>query len=230
MKRSIQLIVILAASLLTSSCAEGDAREYARKLAALLASYSQQIEKKLADEEARYVDEAKQVEEAIERDEANALAAERRAQSRAATQQLIAGTLQPAAFLHDTLAAYAKKDFDQNEAVYVKDQDAYTSHLKSLTHLSLEKAKIQGLQQALEGLGKQLNLVAQIEEYGKFGDELRKQIQQQTCSAAAATVKAKTELIATLTAGADPAKDAKLAIAQADLDGAQALLKKAGCP
>ena len=55
---------------------------------------------------------------------------------------------------------YAKKDFDQSEALYTKAQDAYTSHLKNLTHLSIEKTKIQALQQALEGLGKQPNLVA----------------------------------------------------------------------
>jgi hypothetical protein len=236
MKRSIHVCLILAASLWSSSCAEKDAREYARKLAALLSSYSQQIDLKLADEEARYVSEAKREEAAIERDAATELEMERLSRAQDAAQQLAAGSLQPAALLSAIMPAYAKKDFDQNEALYTKAQDAYTSHLKNLTHLSIEKAKIQALQQALEGLGTEPNLVAQLQEFGKFGSDLKNQINVQTCSAAVDTITARQKSIDALTADiADASKAAdkeknqkKLEIAQADLKAAGTLRTASG--
>lgn len=236
MPRSIQAGLIVAVSLFASSCAENDARQYALKLAELLSSYSQQINQKLADEEARYVSAAKRDEAAIERDAATELLNERLSRAEDAAKQIADGSLKPAALLQTIMPAYAKKDFDQSEALYTKAQDAYTAHLKNLTQLSIEKAKIQALQQALEGLGKQSNLVAQLQEFGTFASDLRDQVNIQTCSAAAATITAKQSLIATLTADIGDASKAaekdsnqqKLEIAQADLKNAQALEAASG--
>ena len=236
MKGSIYLGLTLAASLLMSSCAEKDARQYARKLAELLSSYSQQIDQKLADEEARYISEAKRDEAAIERDAATELRNERRTRAQDAAKQLTDGTLKPAALLATIMPAYAKKDFDQSEALYEKSQDAYTSHLKNITHLSIAKAKIQALQQALEALGKQPNLAAQLQEFGKFGSDLKEQINLQTCAAAVDTITAKQALITSLTADINDASKAadkdrnqkKLEIAQADLKAAEKLRDASG--
>jgi hypothetical protein len=236
MKRSICLGFILVASLWSSSCAEKDARQYARKLAELLSSYSQQIDRKLADEEARYVREAKRDEEAVNQEAALALVNERLARAQDAAKQLSAGSIKPAALLETIMPAYAKKDFDQNQALYEKTQDAYTSHLKNITHLSIEKAKIQALQQALEALGKQPNLMDHLQEFGKFEADLKDQVNLQACSAALDTITARQALVQSLTTAInDPAQVAekdrnqkKLDIAAADLKAAQTLRDASG--
>jgi hypothetical protein len=236
MKRPICLGLILLASLCASSCAEKDARQYARKLAELLSSYSRQIDAKLADEEARYISEAKRDEEAVSRDAARELRDERIARAQDAARQLTAGSVKPAALLETIMPAYAKKDFDQNEALYTKTQDSYTSHLKNITHLSIEKAKIQALQQALEALGRQPNLMDQLQEFSKFAADLKDQVNLQACSAALDTIAARQLLVQSLTTAInDPAKAAekatnqkKLDIAAADLKAAQTLRDASG--
>jgi hypothetical protein len=130
----------------------------------------------------------------------------------------------------------SKKDFDQNEALYTKTQDSYTSHLKNITHLSIEKAKIQALQQALEALGRQPNLMDQLQEFSKFGADLKDQVNLQACSAALDTITARQALVQSLTTAInDPARAAekatnqkKLDIAAADLKAAQTLRDASG--
>src|SRR6266704_46619 len=106
--RKIWIGVLLVSTVLCSSCSQKDAQEYAKKLADLLGKYSEQIDAKLADEQTRYVNEAKRNEVALEEDEAQRLSDLRSAKSQEAAKDLKAGNLKPAAFVETLLSAYAQ--------------------------------------------------------------------------------------------------------------------------
>lgn len=103
--RSVLTGILLLCALVCTSCSQKDARDYAKKLADLLGKYSEQINSKLADEQARYVSEAKGLESDFEEDEPNAFRT---------LELLKSGTLNPSAMVATLLTAYATVDFDSS--------------------------------------------------------------------------------------------------------------------
>ncbi len=224
---------MLAASLLCSSCADKEARAYAHKLAELLDKYSAQIDAKLNDEQARYVREAKGNEEDAEVDEADRLDLLRSNGAKEAARVLKAGKTNAAAAVDRMVATYARVDFESTRELYAKSQDAYMAHLKGLADLSLEKAKITALKQALKELAKDPGVFAQAEAAAKFGSDLQGMVNANTCKAAQAS-KARAEGDAKKLAGSVPKDDdekklidAKVASAKADAASASKLVAAA---
>ena len=234
--KNIYRKLLLASMLLCTSCAQKDAREYARKLASLLSNYSNQIDAKLADEQARYVSEAKRNETALEDDEAQRLTDLRSSKSTEAAKNLKAKSLTPSAFLTTLISSYAKTDYDSSLTLYEKSQNAYMAHLKGLTDLSLEKAKIEALRQAILALAKDPGVFAEAQNIAKFGSDLKDKVNVNTCSSALTALTAANKRVTDLTAAiADPTKVAakaintsKLEIAQADAKAARELALSTG--
>ena len=234
--RNIYRIVLLTPVLLFTSCAQKDAREYAKKLAGLLSDYSIQIDAKLADEQKRYVNEAKRNETALEDDEAQRLEDLRSSKSSEAAKNLKAKSLPPSTFLSTLIPTYAKTDFDSSLALYEKSQTAYMAHLKGLVDLSIEKAKIEALRQAILALAKDPGVFAEARNIGKFGSDLKDKVNLNTCSSAASELTAANKRVTDLTAAiADSTKvadktinTAKLTIAQADAKAARDLAVSTG--
>jgi hypothetical protein len=223
-------------SLFLASCSQKDAQEYAKQLAALLDKYSAQIDAKLADEQMRYVNEARRLEQEGEVDEQQRLKDLRTSEAKQFAADLKKGRTKPAAIL-SILAGYAKTDFASNRDVYEKSQDAYLEHMKGLTNLTLEKAKIQGLTQALKALAKDPEFLAQAEDAVKFGTDLKDGINLNTCNAASkakakadALVKSLTSAIAApgATETERAANEAKMETAKADSAAAAKLAKSTG--
>ena len=234
--RKIWIGVLLVSSVLCSSCSQKDAREYAKKLADLLGNYSDQIDAKLTDEHQRYKNEAKLNEEALEVDEYQRLSDLRSAKSQQAAADLKAGNLKPAAFVATLLSAYGQADFDSTKALYEKSANAYMVHLKDLADLSVEKAKIDALTQALNTLAKDPGFLAGAVEAAKFGADLKDKVNLNTCTAARSAQAAADKRAEQLTKDvADAAMAAnkdvntsKLGIAKAD-SAAAAKLAAASC-
>ena len=234
--RNIHRILLLAPVLLSTSCAQKDARDYAMKLAGLLTNYSTRIDAKLADEQARYVNEAKRNETALEEDEAQRLADLRSSKSTDAANGLKAKSLTPSTFLTTLIPGYAKQDFDSSTVLYEKSQNAYMAHLKGLTDLSIEKAKIEALRQAILALAKDPGIFSEARDIAKFGSDLKDKVNVNTCASAVTAMTAANKRVADLTAAvADPTKaadkatnTAKLEIAQADAKAASDLAVSTG--
>ena len=234
--RNTYRILLPALMLMCTSCAQKDARDYAMKLAGLLANYSNQIDAKLADEQARYIKEAKRNETALEDDEVQRLADLRSSKSTEAAKGLKAKSLTPSAFLTTLIPGYAKQDFDSSTALYEKSQNAYMDHLKGLTDLSVEKAKIEVLRQAILALAKDPGIFSEAQDIVKFSSDLKDKVNVNTCSSAVTALTAANKQVADLTAAiADPnnvankaTNTSKLEIAQADAKAAQDLAVSTG--
>ena len=176
-----QYPVIAALSMTLASCSGGKVRQYAAELAALLESYSVQVEAKLDDEQSRYLTEAERIERRIEEWAEEGLEAERAAAATRIATQLAAGRVGPLNLMDTLLPQYAAKDFQQTKTLYEKDMDAHLEHIQNLDDLSLEKAKITTLREILQDLARKPNFTELAKDLASFGQELREQVNYLKC-------------------------------------------------
>jgi hypothetical protein len=123
------------------------------------------------------------------------------------------------------LAVYAEKDFTVTQTIFGSKPDAELDAIKGLHDLSLEKAKLDALHEALEGMAKKQSLFETAGQLGGFGQQVKDNLAFHQCEdldqkAKDAATKV-TDLQNNLKAAA---ADSKAAI-QAELDTAQAAQK-----
>jgi len=185
MRTRLPLLALLACSLFLQACAPD---EYATQLAALLKSYSEQVSRRLADEEKRYRREAKILQSAEDDlqeigvdDElsraAHTLALDIR-DGRATGERAIAGA-----------AAAGQAEFDRARQFAARAQDAELQRIRALQSLQTDSARIEGLRAALEGLAKKPNWQSAIGESVQFGLDTKNHFDLLSCRDLNDTVK-----------------------------------------
>lgn len=202
------LLTVLAACLALQSCAPD---QYAAELSHVLKTYSEQISRRLADEEQRYRREAKILQDADDSlqtmavDEelataAKALAADIRAGS-ATGERAIAGA-----------AAFGQAEFQRARELAARAQDAELQRIRTLQSLQADTAKIEGLRAALEGLSKKTNWQSALGESAQFGLDTKKHLDLLSCRDLNGTVSQLVERETTLAAEAAPDTNALAAV------------------
>src|ERR1017187_4911965 len=173
--------LVLTALLLTGC--DQDARDYAAGLSGLLDSMRKQATAKLLDEQERYQEFAHRQSAAAKEDELTNLRIDRTSgEARETVDQLIAGKIKGSevmARLHE----YAEKDITTTQGIFGSDPDAELDAIKELHDLSLDKAKLDALHEALQGLTKKQNLMDTATQVGGFGKEVKGNLDFHNCEA-----------------------------------------------
>lgn len=174
MKRYFLLLPCL---LLLQSCAPD---EYAAQLAALVDTYSQQIARRLADEERRYRTEAAILQAADDRaqnmssDEEIALAARSLAADinagRAEGDRAISGA-----------TTFGLAEFERAKVFSSRSQDAELQRIRTLQSLAMDGARVQALRAALDGLSKKPNWQSALAESAAFGQDVKNHLDLLSC-------------------------------------------------
>src|SRR5262249_274584 len=153
MKIPVICTLLASSTLLLTGC-DQTARQYAASLADLLSSMQKQATAKLLDEQQRYEGLAHRQFLAMEEDELANLGISRESgEDRENKQALLDGKIHGSELLA-RLREYAEKDFTVTQTIFGSSPDAELDSIKGLHDLSLEKAKLDALHEALDGLAK----------------------------------------------------------------------------
>jgi hypothetical protein len=209
MRMRLSWIALFTACLALQGCA---ADEYAAELSALLKTYSQQISRRLAEEEKRYRREAK-----ILQDSDDAL------QNIGVDEQLASAAKALALQIRDGSATgsravsaaseFGQAEFERARTLASRAQDAELQRIRALQSLQADSAKVEGLRAALEGLSKKVNWQSALGESAQFGLDTKKHLDLLSCRDLNDTVNQLTAREAALTreiAAADAARAAEL--------------------
>jgi len=187
----MRLVLLLSVAVLLAGCSDKQAREYAAELAKVLSSYQKQTAAKLADEQKRYVAEAKQVVRETDVLMFDTLRMNRnQAASSVVFQDLVSGRTGPEQVLRTLVPQYAQSDFEKTKALFDRADDAYLDHLRRMNDLRMEQVKIGALQDALEGLAKKPNFGDLAKNYTTFASELGSALAVEACQNAADSIEA----------------------------------------
>ena len=220
MKNSRKILFLALAALSFTGC-DGTAREYAASLNSLLDSMRTQATTKLMDEQSRYQTFAHRLRVNADRDMLSNLRIDRTSDSAAAvTQQLLDGKMRGGEVIA-SLREYAEKDFTATQGIFGSRPDEELNAIKDLRDLSLEKAKLDALHEALAGLAKNQSLLETASQMKEFGEQVKGNLDFHHCEDLDSKAQEAAAKIAALRAklAAAPAAD-KPAI-QSDLDAAQ---------
>ena len=209
LNRTLPLLLSLT---LLQSCAPD---EYATELSSLLSNYAQQISRRLAEEEKRYLREARILQNADDRaqnrtaDEAIAMAAAGLAADivagRATGDRAISGA-----------TAFGQTEYDRARLLAARDQDAELQRIRTLQSLQVDSVKIEALRAALEVLAKKPDWQSALAESAQFGKDTKNHLDLLSCQDLDASVKEFTAQDAALaaaiaaTAATETAKKAEL--------------------
>lgn len=182
MKKSISIAAVLSLAMLASSCTDKTAAAYAAELVAMLDSLSTKANKKLADEQKRYLEEALDFEENRDFDVLADLKLKRQsASTKLVMDQLIGGKTTASQVMNLLLPEYAEQDLTATQRIYEKRSDAHLDALKTLQDLSLDGAKLKALREAVAALSKRPELLATGLQYGQFGRDLKGNLDFHAC-------------------------------------------------
>ena len=205
--RHLQPISLL---LVLQSCAPD---EYAAGLSTLLSTYSQQVSRRLAEEEKRYRQEAKILQDADDRAQNMSVDEEIAAAAVALEADIMAGRATGDRAVPNAIA-FGRAEFERARQVDARAQDSGLQQIRTLQSLQIESAKIEGLRAALDVLSKKPNWQSALGEAAQFGHDTKNRLDLLACGDLDETVKQLTaqdsKLIAEIAAESDAAKKAAL--------------------
>ena len=190
--RYLQLVPLL----LLQSCAPD---EYAAGLSTLLNTYSQQVSRRLAEEEKRYRREAKILQDADDRAQNMSVDEEIAAAAVALEADILAGRATGDRVV-SSAAAFGRAEFERARQIDARAQDSELQRIRTLQSLQMDSAKIEGLRAALEVLAKKPNWEAALSESAQFGRDTKNRLDLLACGDLNETVKQLTAQDTTLTA------------------------------
>ena len=185
----IPLAMLLAGVMLTSSCADKTAIAYAEDLLAMLDTLVAQASRKLADEENRYLAEAREFESDKAADTTRALEMTRtNASTTTVLNQLLAGKANAAQVLDVLLPEYAAMDFTTTKEIYARRMDAHIETLGRLQSLGVQRAKLKALRTAVEALAVKPSLVEQGGQLAAFARDVKGNLDFHSCEDLSGTI------------------------------------------
>ncbi len=190
--RYLQLVPLL----LLQSCAPD---EYAAGLSTLLNTYSQQVSRRLAEEEKRYRREAKILQDADDRAQNMSVDEEIAAAAVALEADIMAGRATGDRAISNA-TAFGRAEFERARQVNARAQDSELQRIRTLQSLQMETAKIEGLRAALEVLAKRPNWQSALSESAQFGRDTKNRLDLLACGDLDETVKQLTAQDGTLSA------------------------------
>ena len=186
----------LLALLLLQSCAPD---EYAAGLSTLLNTYSQQVSRRLAEEEKRYRREAKILQDSDDRAQNMAVDEEIAATAVALEADIIAGRATGDRVVSNAIA-FGRTEFERARQFDARAQDSDLQKIRTLQSLQMESAKIEGLRAALEVLAKKPNWQSALSESAQFGRDTKNRLDGLACGDLDGSVKQLTAQDTALTA------------------------------
>jgi hypothetical protein len=163
--------------LLLVGCADRKiAEQYAERLGTMLATYRQQIDRKIATEQQSYEDLARVYDASAMNNRQQALDSLRNQQATALTDELAgrAGSPMTISSVHSRLQAYAQEDFDEAAQRFAREGDAYKRSLTALEDLTVEQAQLDGLSATLATLAKPRTRADELRLLGQFACEVNR--------------------------------------------------------
>jgi len=227
MRRSFLSVCLVLTALPLTGC-DSKAQEYAASLSGLLDSLRKQATRKLVDEHRRYQAFAQRRSAALETDEISNLRIDRTTVAREAAEQLLDGSIKGGEIMA-RLREYAERDFTTMQAIFGASPDAELDAIRGLHHLSLEKAKLDALHEALEGLAKKQGLLETANQLAGVGKEVKGNLDFHHCEdldqqvqSAAANLKALHASLRTAPDDSKPGIQAEITTATAALKALEA--------
>ena len=226
--RKPRLVICLALQALLMTGCDQAAHDYALSLSGLLDSMRKGVTKKLLDEQDRYKKFAERQISNLHQDVLSNLRMDRDSgEGGDTTQDLLHGKINGSDVM-EKLGEYAEKDFTATQTIFGSNPDAALDLIKGFHDLSVEKAKLDALQEALNGLAKKQTLFETAGKLGGFADEVKGNLDFHHCEdldqkarAAKAKVDELQPQVDSATANQKPGLQAQLAVAKAGQKAAE---------
>ena len=195
-----QITLTLALCLFLTGCSDKVARQYAEELTRLMDEYSKRVDHLISGETKRYREDAQALETARTEAVLDKLSEDRRILvTRQYLDGLVDGKADADRFVNTVLLEYAERDYTATREIYTKLDTAYTAHLSAMQPLAADRAKSKILRNAFADLAKEPNVVDLATQFGKFGTDLKSNLEFERCTDLTAEVAELTSEVAKIT-------------------------------